>query len=202
MRGGRAAALGLLLAAHAAGQDRPALRLALHGTDPPAVFVSVEGLLAGDDFIDALRSGFPLYMEYRVLLREPRALWDRTVNEFVWEYVVVHDPVRDRFTVEAPGTTEILPDVAELRRRLAQVYDVGLEPERPGRHYYEARVEARTLSDDDVDEAFAWLRGGNGGATGRRDPGLLTRVARKMLIRVAPLPRVTLSGRTSAFDRR
>jgi hypothetical protein len=194
--------LGLLLAAPAAGQDRPTLRADLHGADPPAVFVSVEGLLAGDDFLDALRSGFPLYMEYRVTLRAPRSLWDRTVNEFAWEYVVVHDPVRDRFTVQAPGATEILPGVAELERRLAQVYDVGLDADQPGRYYYEARVEARTLSDDDVNEAFAWLKGGNADSAGRHDPGLLTRVARKMLIQVAPLPSVTLSGRTSEFVRR
>lgn len=202
MRGGAGVALALVLAAPLAAQERPHLRLDLRAADAPEVLVSVRGLFDGEQFLDALRSGFPLYMEYRVTLRAPRALWDRTVAAAVWEYVVVHDPVRERFTVQTPDGIEILPGREELRRRVAQVYLVGLAPDGRGRFYYEAAVTARTLSDEDVNEAFAWLKGENGDSARLRDPGLLTRVARRLLIQVAPLPHVRLEGRTDTFTAR
>lgn len=200
-RPGVAVALGasLIAALPAAGQTAPSLVVTLQQTSPPGVHVSVRDLLANGEFLDALRSGFPLYMAYRVQLRRPQALWDRTVSDIVWEYVVLHDPVRDRFAVETADGSAILPDSAALARRLARVYAVGLEPEGTGSFYYEAQVEARMLSDEDVDEAFAWLRAESGDSVRLRDPGLLARLGRRLLMRVTPLPRIRLQGRTEEF---
>lgn len=192
-----AVVLGFLLAAvPAAAQDRPVLRLDVRATDPPEVAVSVQELFSERAFLDALESGFPLYMEYHVALRAPRPLWDRTADEVSWDYVVLYDPVRERFAVETPDGTEILPDRRALRDRLARVYFVGLTPDGAGTFYYEAEVRARTLSDEDVNETFAWLKGNNGDSARLRSPGFLTRVARKVLIQVAPLPSLSLSRRT------
>ncbi len=186
--------LGAHLAGRLGGQERPLLRLDLGGTDPPSSLVSVNDLLNEQRFLQALESGFPLYVEYKVTLKRTGSLRDRTVSEpVVWEYVVLFDPVRERFTVETPDGTERLPDREALRTRLAQVYRVPLEPDRPGDYYCASEVTARTLSDEDVDETFAWLKGQSGG------PGLLDRIARRVLLEVAPLPRLKLSARSARF---
>jgi len=182
-------------------QEQPALTVALRDARPPEVVVRMEHLLARPEFLDALRSGFPLYVVHRATLRQSQAFKDRTVTDFVWEYVVLFDPVRNRFALESGDeATELLPDREALERRLAAAYVVGLQPDRGGTYYYETTVEARMLSDDDVDEAFAWLRGANGDSVKLKDPGFLGRLARRVLVRVTTLPHVRLSARTEAFD--
>ena len=190
----------LLLAGSLAAQDRPRLEVDLRpsGTDPPQAAVRMRQLLADGEFLSAVRSGFPLYVALTVELREQRSLWDRSVDRWVWEYVVIHDPVRDVYLLEDADGTEELPDRSVLERKLESVYVVGLAPQGAGRYHYSASVRARTLSDEDVDEVYAWLRGD--GAKAERDrPGFLARAARKVLVQVAPLPRVNLDARTREF---
>jgi hypothetical protein len=199
MRGlGVAVALGVLLAAPAAGQD-PTLVLDLLSGNPPRVAVSVRDLLTRRAFIEALQSGFPLYMEYRVRLRRPQALRDRTIWEDVRELVVVHDPVQDRYTVRTSRSTEIVPDRQALAARLSQVTVLPFDGQ-PGEYYFDAVVTARMLSDDDVDEAFAWLRGEGADSGPVEDPGLLARLARRVLILVTALQSERLDARTGRFS--
>jgi hypothetical protein len=63
-----------------------------------------------------------------------------------------------------------------------------------------ARPRARTLSDEDVDEVRAWLRRGDAEQADRDPPGFLARAARRLLVQVAPLPRITLEARTAEFE--
>ncbi len=165
----------------------------------PEALVSVRGLLSDRRFLRAMESGFPLYMEYQVALRQSRSMFDRTVSEWAWEYVVLYDPVRRVYVVEDPEGTEELAGQADLRNRLGRVYVVQFQPDRPGLYYYKARVNARTLSDADVDEAFAWLRGEDQDSARLRRPGVVTRTARRLLVRFAPLPRISLEARTADF---
>lgn len=192
----------LLVAGSLAGQARPRLDVELRtsGTDPPQAAVRMRDLLVDGQLLGAMRSGFPLYVALTVELREQRSLWDRTVDRWVWEYVVLHDPVRDVYVLEDPDGTEEIPDSTVLARKLGSVYVVPLVPAGPGRHHYRATVRARTLSDEDVDEVYAWLRGENADAPQRSRPGFLTRAARRVLVQVAPLPRLTLEGRTEEFS--
>jgi hypothetical protein len=194
VRLGLAVLLGGFLVGPARAQDRPGLRVDLLGSGPVEALVSVRQLLSEQRFLSALESGFPLYLEYRIMLRQSRSWHDRTVGEpLAWEYVVLYDPVRQRFRVETPDSAESLLDRDALRKRLEQVYRVQLEPDGPGQFYYAAEVNVRTLSDQDVDETFAWLRGTQEG------PGLLDKLARRLLVEVAPLPRIRLAGRTPVF---
>ena len=190
----------LLLAGSLAAQERPRLELDLRtsGADPPQAVVHVRQLLADGEFLSAVRSGFPLYVALTVELREQRSLWDRSVARWVWEYVVIHDPVRDVYSLEDADGTEEIPDRTSLERKLESVYVVGLTPPGAGRYHYRASVRARTLSDEDVDEVYAWLRG-NGAEAERDRPGFLARAARKVIVQVAPLPRVDLDARTGEF---
>jgi hypothetical protein len=192
----------LLVAGSLAAQGRPRLEVELRtsGTDPPQAAVRTRGLLGDGQFLGAMRSGFPLYVAITVDLRERRSLWDRTVDRLVWEYVVLHDPVRDVFLLEDPDGTEEIPDTTVLARKLENVLVVGLVAEGRGRHHYQATVRARTLSDEDVDEVYAWLRGDDAASARRDRPGFLARAARRLLVQVAPLPRVTLEGRTGEFE--
>jgi len=184
----------------ALGQEGPAVTATLRDARSPEVVVRFEQLFSRIEFLDALRSGFPLYVAYHAALRRSQTFKDRTVADFVWEYVVLFDPVRNRFALETgDGTTEVLPDRSALERRLATAYVVGLEPDGSGSFYYEATVEARMLSDEDVDEAFAWLRGANSDSVRLHDPGFLGRLARRVLVRVTTLPHVRLKARTEEF---
>lgn len=198
------AALGVigcvLLAGSVAAQERPRLEVDLRtsGTDPPQAAVRMRQLLADGEFVAAVRSGFPLYVALTVELRAHRSLWDRTVERGVWEYVVIHDPVRDVYLLEDADGTEEIADRSALERKLESVYVVGLNPPGAGRYHYRASLRARTLSDEDVDEVYAWLRG-DGAEADRDRPGFLARAARKVLVQVAPLPRVNLDARTEEF---
>jgi hypothetical protein len=192
----------LLVAGSLAGQARPHLDVELRrtGTDPPQAAVRMRDLLADGEYLRAMRSGFPLYVALAVELREQRSLWDRTVDRWVLEYVVLHDPVRDAYVLEDPDGTEQIPDSAVLARKLGSVYVVQLQPAEDGRYHYRATVRARTLSDEDVNEVYAWLRGDGAEPAERERPGFLARAARKVLVQVAPLPRLTLEGRTEEFE--
>lgn len=190
------------LVAIAAGQTRPTVNAELAGNGSTVVNVVLRDLLGDDRFLNAMESGFPLYVEYRVELKQPRSLWDRTVAGVEWEYVVLYDPVRHRFNLEDAEGTEILQDRDALRRRLERVYVVDLEPDVEGEYYYRASVGARTLSDEDVDEVFAWLKGEDVDAERRQRPGLITRTARRLLVQVAPLPRLELDDETRKFVHR
>ncbi|HEX9633043.1 MAG TPA: hypothetical protein VGA02_11340 [Gemmatimonadales bacterium] len=203
MRRAAGLAAGLLLVAGSlAGQGRPRLEVELRasGSDPPQAAVRLRDLLADEQFLGAIRSGFPLYVALIVELREQRALWDRTVDRWVWEYVVLHDPVRDVYLLEDADGTEEIPDRAVLERKIESVYVVGLAPRGRGPHHYRASARARTLSDEDVDEVYAWLRGEDAERADRERPGFLARTARRVLVQVAPLPRITLEGRTEGFE--
>jgi len=192
----------LVPAVRALAQEAPRLEVDLRATDadPPEVAVRLRDLLTDDRFLSAMRSGFPLYVALTVELRQERTLWDRTVDRWVREFVVEHDPVRDVFVMEDPDGTEEIPSRDALAQAVGRVYVVGLAAPESGRFHYQASVTARMLSDEDVDEVYAWLRGGDTEAARRDRPGLLTRAARKVLVQVAPLPRVTLDGKTRGFE--
>ena len=79
------------------------------------------------------------------------------------------------------------------------MYVVELEPTEAGTFYYQVSVRARTLSDEDVDEIFAWLRGN--GADSVRPPNIFSRTARRLLVQMAPLPRLRREGKSQEFIR-
>jgi hypothetical protein len=182
-------------------QERPRVDVTLDSAeaDPRAVVI-LRDLLSDRRFLRAMQSGFPLYIEYVVELRRSRSNWfDRGVDEAFVEYVVSFDPVREVYLVEDAGASEILPNDAALRRRLESVYIFPLHTDEHGTFYYSATVSARTLSDEDVDEVFDWLRGDSESEAQKR--GLFTRTARKLLVQVAPLPRLSMTEKSTPFRR-
>ncbi len=189
------------LAAGIASQNRATVSVELGEGETPGVYVSLQGLLQDDHFVSAMESGFPLHVAYKVELKQSRSLWDRTVARAEWDYVVLYDPVRQRFVLEDPYGAEVLPNRSALRERLNQVYFFELAPDQAGEFYYAATVDALTLEDEDVDEVFEWLKGESADSLQRNRPGFLTRAARNLLVRVAPLPRVTVAAQSARFTR-
>lgn len=170
--------------------------------ETPALTVSLRNLLAEGQFLRTMHSGFPLYVAYTAEVMESRSNWfDRTAREYTWEYVVLYDPVRESYIVEETAQTVELGSERELRDYLARVYVIpDLAPGRSGRYYFRVTVDARTLSDNDVDEVFDWLKGEDADSNDLRSRSLLTRTARKFLVRVAPLPHVTLTENSERFE--
>lgn len=196
-------ALSFTLGGSLTAQNRARIDLSLFdSTGTPEAHVSVRSLLSDERFLRAMESGFPLYLEYHVELRKNRPLFDRTVSAWNLDYVVLYDPVRDVYVVEDPDGSTTLTSVAALRSRLATVYVFGLRPHESGQFHYRVRVNARTLSDEDVDEVFAWLKGDYADSVPVERPGFLARTARSLLVRVAPLPRIELEARTRDFEYR
>lgn len=184
-----------------AAAQQPSLAIALTDDASPHAVFSVDGLLANGEFIGAMESGFPLYVEFRLTLRESKSLWDRDVKSQVWEYVILFDPVRERYVLEDKGSTEIIRTRDQLARRVSEEYEFVLTPEANGTFYYRFSVDIRTLDDADVDEVFAWLKGEDVDM-GRPDrPGAVTRAARRLLVAVAPLPSLQIDARTPSFSR-
>ena len=158
-------------------------------------------LLADGRLASAMRAGFPLYVALTIELREARALWDRTAGRWVSEYVVQFDPVREVYVLEDQDGMEEIPGRDGLARRLGRVYVVTLRPDGPGRYHYRASASARMRTGEAVDEVYAGRRGDEADST-RHRPGLLARAARKLLVEVAPLPRLDLEARTADFEQK
>lgn len=189
-----------VLAAPVFAQQRPTLEVGLRGDSVPGAAVTVRGLLT-EQVINALESGFPLYVRLHVALREPGGMFGgRTAQEADWDYGVVHNPVRNVYTIQEPDGRHELLSRDSLSRHLSRTLVFELEPGRTGRYYYQVRLQARTLSDEDVDEAFAWLRTGDN--VQRERPGVFTRAARRLLVRVMPLPSFELDARSEPFPYR
>ncbi len=187
-------------------QDRPTLDVQLNDESRvvPALVVSLRDLLSDQRFLRAMHSGFPLYIEYHVDVRESRANWfDRSVVTHGWEFVILHDPVREIYIAEeTQNTTELMTDRA-LADYLARTFVIEqLAPEGDGTFYYRVTVTARTLSDADVDEVFDWLKGHDTDSSAARSRSLLSRTARRLLVSVAPLPRLTISESSPRFGSR
>ena len=198
----RPLALALILAgtAAAASAQRPALAVR---ADTAGARLQAQQLLTNGEFVQLLRSGFPLRLHYRLELWRTRSnWWDRFVQSTEWDVVARHDPLADDFVVLRTGGTAnryATPDL--LSRALEIPYVVTLRADQDGRFYYVGRLEVTTLSESDLEELTRWLRGDVGPAvSGRENVGdALSRGAQRALLRLAGLPRLTLEGRSGRF---
>ncbi len=182
--------------------QEPTVQVRLTGDDSPHLVVALRDLIADGRFLGAMESGFPMYVEFRVQLRESKPWWDRDVGDGqIWEYVILYDPVRERYVLEDARGSEIFPNRELLDQRLAQEYEIVLTPDAAGSFYYKAEVDVRTLEGSDVDEVFAWLKGEDVENRRPERPGAVTRVARQLLVAVAPLPRLHVEAQTPVFRR-
>lgn len=152
---------------------------------------------------DALRSGLPIRMQFRVELWKDELVDDLEGGE---EFVVVlrYEPIEERYLVyEHHGTAvaRSYDSYAAARAAVERDYTLDLRPRRRGRYYYLASVRVETLALSDLEELETWLQGELRPAVGG-DRNVFTAIgqgAKRLLIRVLGLPARHLEARTEPF---
>jgi hypothetical protein len=188
-----------------AAQDTAAVRLevTLAGTTRDPV-VRTRNLLEETPWLTALRQGLPVRLQYRLETWRSREAWlDEVQRQVEWAIVVRHEPVLDQFVVTriGPGNAIVARRVATpgaLAELLGARYQFQIVPQDEGRYYYTASLAVATLSDSDLDQLERVLRG-------EVDPrsaegGSLAERARRMLLRLAGLPTLSLNASSEAFE--
>lgn len=166
-----------------------------------APVVSVRGVLDDPALEDAVRSGLPLRMRFRLELWRDE-LFDDLVQESEWSAVVAFEPLEGTFVAGQTGDSLVAHGSwAAARTALERTYAPGSRPTRSGRYYYIGTLEIETLSLSDLDELERWLRGelepavrGRGSVGGAVGTGL-----KRILIRVLGLPARRYEDRSGLF---
>jgi hypothetical protein len=210
-------ALGAMLAAALASrltaQESPPVRLHVSlaadssQTGARAPVVRSENLLAGDSrWLDALRSGLPVRLHYRVEIWRSRDGWfDMFARQAEWDVLVRHEPLLDQYTlftfVGAARQERRYATLDALGAALAFAYQVSMRPPEEGRYYYAASLQVSTLSDSDLDELERFLAGDlEPEVQGDENLGdALGRGATRFLLRLAGLPSLRLEARSAQF---
>ena len=196
------------LAAQAAGPLR--LHVTLTQDSSPrgarSPVVRSENLLGGESrWLDALRSGLPVRLHYRVEVWRSRDGWFDTFSRQVeWDVVVRHEPLLDQYTlltlVGARRQERRYATLDALGAALAFAYQVNVRPEEAGGYYYAASLQVSTLSDSDLDELERFLAGDLGdGGKGEGIGSSVGRGATRFLLRLAGLPSLRLEARSQRF---
>ena len=173
-----------------------------------APVVRSENLLGGESrWLNALRSGLPVRLHYRVEIWRSREGWfDSFARQVEWDVVVRHEPLLDQYTlltlVGARRQARRYATLDALGAALAFAYQVNVRPDEPGGYYYAASLQVSTLSDSDLDELERFLAGDldDGGQGGKGIGDAVGRGATRFLLRLAGLPSLRLEARSPRFE--
>ncbi len=166
--------------------------------------VRVGPVLLDEALEDAVRSGLPLRLRFRVELWKDRFI-DALVEDREWIAVVAYDPLAQRFLVRAEGHDEggvrSFSDYTQAAEAAQGLYRPAIVPKGDGRYYYRASLRVETLSLSDLEELENWLRGDLGAAVGGREsvPDALEEGMRRALIRLMGLPARIYEARSRLF---
>jgi hypothetical protein len=169
----------------------------------PLVFTP--GILRDERWLESLRNSFPLRMEFRVEIWRVRPDWfDRLERWFEWEIVVQFEPLTDQYTKsEAWGGAlrrqTTFGSLPELERNLEVGHQIGISPSDAGEYYFTATLRLSTLTDEEMEELERFLQGDPTPAERERG-SVLSRAARRILLRFGGLPYDQLEGRSRRFQ--
>lgn len=163
----------------------------------------VRDILADDELEDAIRSGLPLRVRFRVELWRD-AMFDELMATEQWTSVLTFDPLSEVYVVRTragSSRARMFADFAAARRLVEATYAVTLRPLKRGRYYYTGSVDIETLSLSDLEELERWLKGElQPAVSGERSiTGALGQGARRLFIRVLSLPERRLESRSERF---
>ncbi|HEX6434658.1 MAG TPA: DUF4390 domain-containing protein [Gemmatimonadales bacterium] len=163
-------------------------------------------LVSNSRWLDALRSGLPVRLHYRVEVWRSRGAWfDTFERQAEWDVVVRHEPLLDQYTlltfVGAARQERRYATLDALGAALAFGYQVNVRPVESGRYYYAGSLQVTTLSDSDLDELERFLAGDLSEAEeqGENFGDALGRGATRFLLRLAGLPSLRLEARSPHF---
>lgn len=163
----------------------------------------VRDVLADAELKDAIRSGLPLRLRFRVELWRD-ATFDDLISSEQWTAVLTFDPLSELYILRTraeAGRARAFTDFATARAAVETSYTVALRPQRRGRYYYTGSVEIETLSLSDLEELERWLKGELQPAVSgdRSIPGAIGQGARRLFIRVLSLPERRIEARSERF---
>lgn len=168
----------------------------------PVPRVIVGNILEDDALENAVRSGLPLRMRFRLELWRDQVI-DELVDQFAWGAVVAYEPIERQFLAGLlPGDSLAgYPSWETARRVLEQPYTPAIGTPGPGRYYYIGELEIETLSLSDLDELERWLRGELEPAVrGRRSVrAAIGTGLKRFLIRILGLPARRYEVRSEPF---
>lgn len=162
--------------------------------------VRAQGLLADPGLRDALDSGLPLRIRFRVELWE-KAVFDRLVGTHRAALAVLQDPLDGAYTLDNGRAEQRFRSLAEVEAAVEGAFAATLHPTRRGRFYYIAVLEIETLSLSDLEELQRWLRGeARPAVQGRRSVGRAVESGlRRAVVRVMGLPTRKYEARSATF---
>jgi hypothetical protein len=154
--------------------------------------------------VSALHSGLPVRVRVVTELWRDR-LFDSEESRAEWRATVVYEPLERTYRVQTSsgdGMERIVPSLAEAGALLSRKVTLPLRPQRQGRYYYIANLEAETLSLSDLEELARWLKGDLAPAVagGERMEGALGRGVNRLLVRVLGMPAKRVRVRTPSFE--
>jgi hypothetical protein len=210
---GLGALLGTVAAGNLAAQEPQPVRLHVILTQDSsprgarAPIVRSENLLVPESrWLQALRSGLPVRLHYRVEVWRSRDGWfDNFARQVEWDVVVRHEPLLDQYTlltlVGARRQERRYATLDALGAALAFAYQVNVRPEEKGSYYYAGLLQVSTLSDSDLDELERFLAGdlGQSDQGGESFGDALGRGTTRFLLRLAGLPSLRLEARSPRF---
>jgi hypothetical protein len=200
----RAARLLLVLclcAASAAAQEQRPLAVSAGGAGAGwRPQVRVQGALTDPGLRDALASGLPLRIRFRVELWE-KQLFDRLAGTHRVALAVLQDPLDDAYTLDDGRSEQRFRSLAEVESAVQTAFASTLHPTRQGRYYYIAVLEIETLSLSDLEELQRWLRGeARPAVQGRRSVGRAVESGlRRAVVRVIGMPARKYEARSGTF---
>jgi len=159
--------------------------------------------LADSELENAIRSGLPLRIRFRVELWKDE-FFDEQMGAEEWTTVLTFDPLSELYIVRRRGATpnaRAFTQYRAAREAIEGTYPLTLRPPKRGRFYYTAAVDIETLSLSDLDELERWLKGELQPAVSgdRSIPGAIGQGARRLFMRVLSLPERRFEARSERF---
>jgi hypothetical protein len=168
--------------------------------------VRTYNLLADTPWLSMLRSGFPVRLHYRLEIWRSRSGWfDDLVRAEEWDVVARQDPLLDQYTVtRLVGRNRVenrYATAGALAAVLGLPYRIKVAPGEAGTYYYVGTLEVTTLSDSDLDELQRFFKGELQPTADTLNSGTtVSRGARRLMLRLAGLPTLKLTGRSDRFE--
>lgn len=162
----------------------------------------VREILSDGELADAVRSGLPLRIRFKVELWRD-AFFDDLISTEQWTSILTYDALSQQYVVRIrnDARARVFPDFNAARAVIESAYAVSLRPSRRGRYYYTGSADIETLSLSDLEELERWLKGELQPAVSgdRSIPGAIGQGARRLFIRVLSLPERRLETRSERF---
>ncbi len=162
------------------------------------------GILRDQRWLESLQSSFPLRLQFRVEIWRVRTDWfDALERSFEWEVVVRYEPLTDEYAkTEAWGGAlrrqNRFSTLQELELDLERGNQIGIAPAGLGEYYFTATLRIRTLTDEEMEDLERFLQGNPSPAEQERG-SVLSRAARRLLLRFGGLPFEELEARSPRF---